>query len=206
MACMPALGLAVTETMLCRLLYVVVINSSNLRLHIYSTQNIASITNSSKRPDANSRNTTSTISRTGHCSHQLSESGADHWLRDIVNVTTVKPATVTDTTLQATATASTPTSPTLSWLQLRPQSDSGPHQRLSQLDQPQKWQHGGVECENGVCRLRVASSNKQCLGLRTFTTSYAPFTAAPDVTPTTVVRDAKSVRPLPLFIRERYRH
>lgn len=61
-----------------------------------------------------------------------------------------------------------------------------PHQQLPKL---QQW---SVVCENGVCRLRVATSNDQCRDDRSSAISQASTAAA--CLPSTTVRDAKSVR------------
>jgi len=99
---------------------------------------------------------------------------------------------------QPTLTAATDASPPTSSAGLRSPSFTTPHTdnhhhrpvMVPQRQQQQPvWQHGGVACENGVCRLRMVTSNKHCHELR-------PFAASPATTgvASTSVRDAKSVR------------
>jgi len=98
------------------------------------------------------------------------------------------------TTTTTTENASLPTS----FVGLRtPSAQTDSHSRRqfpSQQPPPQlqrKSQQWNVVCENGVCRLRVATSSKQCHEPRSFATSEAS-SAATDLPST--VRDAKSVR------------
>lgn len=72
------------------------------------------------------------------------------------------------------------------------QTDTRRHQfpLQPQLPQLKKSQQDKVQCENGVCRLRLVSSNKQCHEVRSIVTSTA---ATNLVRNSTIVRDDKSV-------------
>ena len=76
------------------------------------------------------------------------------------------------------------------------------HQRQFLFQQPPqqqlKSQQMSAVCENGVCRLRVAASNKQCQDAPMFATFQASHATSNLLS--SAIRDAKSVRYLPLFI------
>lgn len=89
-------------------------------------------------------------------------------------------------------TAATDVSPPTSSAALRSPSSTTP-QTEQVLPQQLKSQQGSVVCENGVCRLRLVTSNKH------YHEVVQPFATpqAPGVTinvASTTVRDAKSVR------------